>query len=144
MSIPGVCQLCMLQCRSHMSEPALGASPCPSSSPRRTPTHLFSASLPVLSIHRQVGPIRFKKHHHMASSWNALVSILTWASIFLLPYKEQTEEQIKACLGQRAAADDIEILPEAGDSFFMSPSFTGGSRPPTTNPPSSDSRTFSN
>ena len=32
------------------------------------------------------------------------------------------------------AADDIEILPEAGDSFFMSPSFTGG-RPPTTNPP---------
>ena len=33
-----------------------------------------------------------------------------------------------------SAADDIEILPEAGDSFFMSPSFTGG-RPPTTNPP---------
>ena len=31
------------------------------------------------------------------------------------------------------AADDIEILPEAGDSFFMSPSFTRG-RPPTTNP----------
>ena len=24
-----------------------------------------------------------------------------------------------------SAADDIEILPEAGDSFFMSPSFAG-------------------
>ena len=58
-----------------------------------------------------------------------------------MAYKEQSEEQIKACLGQRAAADDIEILLEAADSFFMSPSFTGVSRPPTTNPPSSDART---
>ena len=48
--------------------------------------------------------------------------------------KLKNSSEIKVCLTRGldagSAADDIEILPEAGDSFFMSPSFTGG-RPPT-------------